>query len=381
MPSVKRAARLAELVEYLKECGIAEQQVPVLAGMQDALAGLRESPEPAGWKELYATFAASDVPELRTRAEALAVLFGNDKAIAILTARIADAKVEPAARATAIELLTRRKVDGLAPRLQALLGDPAVRGAAVRALASFPDDTTPAKILAAYPQFTASEKTDAIQTLVSRPAWAAALLDAIEKGTIPRADVSLAAARQVVALNDKALTEKLGRVWGVIRPAAKDRTALIKKWKGVLTTDALKAADKAQGRALYVKHCASCHKLFGEGGDVGPDLTGSQRTNLDYLLENVLDPNAVVPREYQITNFTLADGRLVSGIILRETPDSVSIRTVNDTVVVGKTEIESRKATNLSIMPEGLFDALKVEEVCDLVSYLKSTQQVELPGK
>jgi putative heme-binding domain-containing protein len=134
--------------------------------------------------------------------------------------------------------------------------------------------------------------------------------------------------------------------------------------------------DRGHGRTLFVKHCAACHKLFGEGGEVGPDLTGSQRANLDYLLENVLDPNAVVPKEYQVTNFVLADGRLVSGIVLRETPDGVSVRTANEMVVVPRGEIESRKSTTQSIMPEGLLDQLKPDEVRDLVGYLGSPEQV-----
>ena len=378
IPPEKRSARLGELVAYLADAVLAEKQLPVLIGMQDALATLREFPEPAGWNALYPDLANSDTPEVRTRAESLAVLFGNPKAIATLKARITDKQSDASARTSAIELLTRRKADGLAPILQSVLTDPTIRGAAVRALAAFPDDTTPEKILAAYPTFTAAEKADAVQTLTARPAFATALLDAVEKGTVARADVSVVAARQVIAFSDKTLTERLGKVWGTIRPAAQDRTAAIKKWKGVLTADAIQTADKTKGRALYVQHCAACHKLFGEGGDTAPDLTGSQRANLDYVLENVLDPSAVVPREFQVTNFTLTDGRLVSGIILRETPDGVTVRTVNDTVVVAKGDIEARKPTTQSLMPEGLFDKLKPEEVRDLVAYLGSPQQVPL---
>ncbi len=379
VPADKRAAELAALAEYMKETGIAEKQLPVLAGIQEALAGLRESPEPAGWKELYSHFATSEDAQLRSRGESLAVLFGNQKAIGDLKARIVDEKAEPALRIAAIELLTRRKLDGLAATLQALLADPTVRGAAVRALAAYPDLQTPDKILAAYPKLTSAEKTDAVQTLVSRSAWALALLSAMEKGTIPRADVSLVAARQVLALNDKTLAERLEKSWGKIQPASKERVALIKKWKGELTDDALKAAKPENGRVLYSKHCASCHKLFGEGGDVGPDLTGSQRANLDYLLENVLDPSAVVPREFQVSIFNLTDGRLISGIVQKETPDGLTVRTVNETITIPKGDLESRKATNQSIMPEGLLDSMKPEEVRDLVAYLRSSQQVELP--
>jgi putative heme-binding domain-containing protein len=373
----ERSAALAALIDYAKEAGIAEKQRPVLAGMQEALAGLREFPEPRGWKELYAELEGSGDGDVRTRAEALAVLFGNESAIAALLARTSDASERTEHRVAAIELLARRKLPALAAVLQKLLTDPAVRGAAVRALAAYPDANTPAKILAAYPQLTAIEKTDAVQTLASRAAWANALIDAVEHGKLPRAEVSLLAARQIIALNDKKLTERLGRVWGKIQPASKERVALIKKWKGLLKPEAMTAADAKQGRALFTKHCAACHKLYGEGGEVGPDLTGSQRANLDYLLENVLDPSAVVPREFQVANFTLADGRLVSGIVLKETPDGLSVRTANETVTIVKGDIEQRKQTNQSIMPEGLFDALKPEEVRDLVAYLRSSQQIK----
>ena len=80
-------------------------------------------------------------------------------------------------------------------------------------------------------------------------------------------------------------------------------------------------------------------------------ITGSQRTSLDYVLENVLDPSAVVPREFQMVNFNLADERVVSGIILRETKDAITVRTVNDTLTIPTADIATRKQTPVSIMP------------------------------
>jgi putative heme-binding domain-containing protein len=130
---------------------------------------------------------------------------------------------------------------------------------------------------------------------------------------------------------------------------------------------------------MFAKHCASCHKMFGEGQAVGPELTGSQRANLDYVLENVLDPSAVVPNEFRLINFTTKDERVVSGIVLRETKDAVTVRTANDTVVLPTSDIAARKQTNLSIMPDGLFDQMKPDEVRDLVAYLRSKQQVPIP--
>jgi putative membrane-bound dehydrogenase-like protein len=379
VPAAQRDARLRYLVAHLDEVKIESAQLPILTGIQDALSNLRECPEPAGWGGLYPQLAASEVAEVRSRAESLAVLFGNARALADLKARAADARAEPAARAAAIELLARRRVEGLPALLHPLLTDAAVRGPAVRALAAVPDDTTAAKVLAAYSNFTPAEKSDAVQTLGSRPAWALALLGAVEKGGVPRADVSLVAARQMLALNNADVTAKLGTAWGTIRPASGDRAALARKWRGLLTTENLRTADVVNGRQLYVRHCASCHRLFGEGGDLGPDLTGSQRTNLEYLLENVLDPSAVVPREFRVTNVRLADGRLVSGVVVRDTPEGMTVRTTNETVIVPRADIEGVQATALSIMPEGLFDALRPEEVRDLVAYLGRPHQVPLP--
>lgn len=220
-----------------------------------------------------------------------------------------------------------------------------------------------------------------MQTLASRVTFAKELLDAIEKGTLPRADVPLVTARQVLALNDKTTTERLEKVWGKIGVASKERAALVKKWKESLTDDVIQQSDIANGRALFTKHCSACHKMFGEGQAVGPELTGSQRSNLDYVLENVIDPSAVVPREYQMVNFTLNDDRVVSGIVLRETKDAITVRTTNDTLTIPVADIVTRKQTPVSIMPEGLFEQLKPNEVRDLVAYLRVKEQVPLPKK
>ena len=77
----------------------------------------------------------------------------------------------------------------------------------------------------------------------------------------------------------------------------------------MLTTPPKTPPDLAQGRAIFGKSCAQCHTLFGVGGKVGPDLTGSNRANLDYLLENIIDPSAVIPKEYAATVVDMKDGR------------------------------------------------------------------------
>jgi putative membrane-bound dehydrogenase-like protein len=316
---------------------------------------------------------------IRATVDEISLTFGEEATIRELRARTADNTKPAEDRIRAISLLAGRKTSGFAADLRALLDDPAVRAAAIRALAGYPEATTPAALLKAYPKFTADEKADAVQTLAARTAFAKALLDAVEAGTVPRTDVPVTVARQIIALNDKATTERLEKVWGKIAPVAKERAALMKKWKDALTEDALKKADLANGRAVFAKSCASCHKMFGEGQAVGPELTGSQRSNLDYVLENVIDPSAVVPREYKLVNFTTTDDRVISGIVVSETKDAVTVRTTNEQLVLPVGDIAARKPTNLSIMPEGLFDAMKPDEVRDLVAYLRAKEQVPKP--
>ncbi len=352
----------------------------VIAGIRLALAGRRDVAAPKGWAEVYAKLQAATDPGVRNDAEALAVQFGDERAVAAVKARLLDRSKPADERRAALARLAERKPPDLGPTLRDLLADPAVRGAAVRGLAAYPDADTPAAILKHYPDFTAAEKADAVQTLASRPAFALALLDAVEKKVVPKSDVTAFTARQLQALNNKDVTARLAKVCGTVRPASATRAAQAEKYKKLLTPDALKAADLSHGRAVFAKHCATCHKLFGEGGDVGPELTGSQRANLDYVLENVLDPSAVVPGEYRMTAFTLADGRTLTGIVRKETPQAVTIRTVNDEVTVPAADIDNRKPTAVSIMPDGLLDALTDDEVRDLVAYLASPRQVPLPG-
>ena len=152
------------------------------------------------------------------------------------------------------------------------------------------------------------------------------------------------------------------------------------KYRALLTDDAVDAADTHQGRAVYERTCSACHKMYGEGGDIGPDITGSNRANLDYLLGNILNPSEEIPEGYQMVIITTRDGRTFSGNLANEDARQVTLRIVGqDPVVVAKSAIQSREALPVSMMPEGLLGTLSDEEVLQLVRYLRTTQQVTLP--
>ncbi len=349
-----------------------------LRGIQDGLAGRRKVAMPESWRDAYSNLVESPLAEVRERALAVAVQFGDERAFTLLRKIVPDRTQPAKQREDALRTLLFQQKGDLVPLLHHLLEDDTMRGQAIRGLAAFDDPQAPRLLLRAYSKWNAVERSDTILTLSSRPRYALALLDALEKQAVPRADVNSYTIRQLQALKSPEVSAKLTKLWGEIRPASAEKTKLMVKYKAELRPDVLKNANLANGRALYQKTCASCHRLFGEGGDIGPDLTGSQRTNLDYVLENVLDPSAIVPREYQVTVVVTTAGRTLSGIVKKETDTAVTLQTQNEQVVVPKGDIESRTATKVSMMPEGLFEQLRIEEVRDLVAYLAGPGQVPL---
>jgi putative heme-binding domain-containing protein len=168
-------------------------------------------------------------------------------------------------------------------------------------------------------------------------------------------------------------------VWGELRDSPADKQELIVRLKQQLTAEQLAKADARQGRAVYQTTCANCHKLYGAGGAVGPDLTGSGRHNLDYLLSNIVDPSAMVNKDFRMSAVRHVDGRVLNGLILSQDEERVVLQTPQEKLTIAKGEIDDIKLTTLSPMPEGMLQPLKEEQIRDLIAYLMSAGQVELP--
>jgi putative heme-binding domain-containing protein len=180
----------------------------------------------------------------------------------------------------------------------------------------------------------------------------------------------------VRSFNDPVLTKRLGEVWGELRDSPDDKQKLIAQWKAKLTPATLAAADKSQGRVVFNTACAACHTLYGHGGQIGPDLTGSGRDNLDYLLDNIVDPSAVVSADFHMSVVDLKDGRTLTGMVAAKTERTITLKTVNETVTVERAEIEKVQESKLSMMPEGLLEALNEKQARDLIAYLMNRSQV-----
>ena len=139
------------------------------------------------------------------------------------------------------------------------------------------------------------------------------------------------------------------------------------------------SADASAGRKVFVQACANCHRLFDAGGAIGPDITGAQRTSVDYLLENLIDPSAAISRDYQLQVIATTDGRVVTGLPSAEGERALAVQTATVRIVIPLDEIESRRNSDASLMPDGLLQNLSEKAVQDLFAYLMGPEQVPLP--
>lgn len=354
----------------------AEAAADLLAGLQQRLRGHRGLQAPAAWPKLAERLEHSPSERARELAVAVSHIWGDRKATARLVAWCQDPSQPAERRRDALAALVDQRSPELTALAAKLLDDAALRPQAIVALAAADHPDTPALLLARYSTLDEAEKQIALGVLASRAAYAHALLDALASEKVHRREITSFLARQIDSLGDARVSQRLRELWGDVRPASQAKQELLARYRALLTPGRLQAASAARGRRLFAQTCAACHKLFGEGGSVGPDLTGSQRTNLDYLLENLIDPNAIVGRDYLMTQFQTTDGRVLHGIVLHEDEQVVEIRTPTEQLLLAQDEIEVRQSSPLSLMPEGQLDRLSEQEVCDLIAYLASPEQV-----
>jgi putative heme-binding domain-containing protein len=346
----------------------------LLDGMRDGLAGRTDVTPPAGWPAARARLERSNRRVSAAAAE-VARHFGDAETAQRNLATVRDWTAPMADRRRALVALATQRRAPLAAQLPALIDVPALRIEAIRAVAAFDSAALGKVLLSRYPSFDEAERAEAVQALASRPTYGRLLTTAIGAGTIPRRDVPPHIARQL----RRVVGTQFTMVWGPVEPNALEDHVLA-KYRTLLTDRALADANAMRGRVVFRQTCGTCHQLYGEGGTVGPDLTGSNRGNLDYLLLNVLDPNADVPEAYRMAVVTTRDGRTLAGNVVAETERQVTLRTVGqEPVLISTADIQSREVTPSSLMPVGLLDGLTDAEVLDLVAYLRTTEPAERP--
>lgn len=365
-------------------------QSDILEGIAIALAGRQRVKMPQAWPAMRSkllTWKADGEAKIGKVAELvtqLDVLFGDGRAVEELKRLAADGKQPLDTRRDALKSLVAGRAPGLKPLCVRLLGDRYLNLVAAEGLAFEQGDDIGDELLKRFRSFAPLDRPRVVSILATRPAWARSLLAAVAAGSVERDEVSPYDARQIANLGDSKLLEQLAEVWGQVRETPADRVAMIERIKETLAgpneaseANDIKAVNLSAGRKLYDQHCAGCHTMFGSGGKLGPDLTGAQRSDLNYLLDNIVDPSAVVTKEFRATIVMLTDGRVLTGLATSTTDEQLTLATQTETHRIPTSDIEEIKLSTSSTMPDGLLTNLTPQQLWDLFGYLQSKQQVE----
>jgi len=243
--------------------------------------------------------------------------------------------------------------------------------AALDALQHFDQELIVVSLLRGYPRMKDRLRSATRGVLLSRKDWALKFLQEIDRGKFPAQEVPLDQVRQISLHQDRQLSELVRKLWGNIKSGTpEEKLAEVRRLHNDLRAG---TGNPTGGRELFRKTCASCHRLYEEGTAIGPDLTHANRHDRDYLLVSIVDPSAVIRKEYLSYVVQIADGRIVNGLMVEQTPNSVTILGAkNDRVTVSRHKIESIQESTVSLMPENLLKDLKPQELRDLFSYLES---------
>lgn len=353
------------------------EQLNILHGIEDGLRGWRKAPAPANWESVVELVDGKQDPSLRAITRNLSVIFGDGRAIDEVRTIVLDKSAPVGLRRSALESMIASQSERLRETCIGVLDDARLNVVAAKGLATFDDSEVGKRLVKNYRRFRSPERPRVISMLVTRKSFAHHLVDAIEEARIPVEDLTAFDVRQIRSLGDKDLFDRVSVVWGHVRDSTAEKHARINGLREKLTPEVLSHANLSNGRQLFNKTCSKCHRMFGVGENIGPDLTGSNRNNIDYLLENILDPSAVVNKDYRMSIIETEDGQVLNGLIVSTTDKSMALQTQTDLLTLAQDDIANVTTTSTSPMPDGLLDNLSDQQVRDLFAYLMSPGQVE----
>ena len=344
----------------------------VLSGLEKAFAGRAASSFPDDLKTAVAAALAHDA---KGEHLALGVRVGHPGAVASALAVVSDEKANKDRRLEFIRMFGEVLQPSAVPPLVKVLRESqfhTVRIAAMTALQRYDEPRVAETVLDLYAGAWKNEaelRATAQTLLASRAAWALAFVQAIDSGRIPARSVPLDLVRTLKRYSDDRIVKLASKHWGQVRAATPDEkrkamaalAELVKPGKG----------DATAGKLVFTNTCGKCHKLFGEGAAVGPDLTGYERDNLGYWIENIVDPSASIRDEYLAFVVDTKDGRSLTGIIAAQDKATVTLKLPDgQTVRLARDQIEELRASPISLMPEDVLKDLKDQQLRDLFAYL-----------
>ncbi len=330
---------------------------------------------PGGWKEACDRVFHDEGRECLGEMVTLTAIFGNKETLQQMREILANKSETLEQRRWAFDLLKRTGDAESTPIFAKLLDEPAFTTAVIPLLSRSKDPGTALTLIDRFDRFDVAMQTAVLGVLTSRFELAKPLLDAVKAGTFDKKHLSSLQIRQMRNLNHAEINTLLDATWGKVNESSAAAKASIARIKNAYESAPLWAFNAKSGELTFQQLCAVCHAMGGVGGKLGPDLAGSWRNGLDYFLENIIDPNAVVGDNFQLHVLTKKDGSVVSGVIEQETDTAITVRTVAESVVISKSDLKDRQKTPVSLMPPGLLEALPERKALELLKYLLSRRE------
>ncbi len=356
----------------LAEADSDASRAALLRGMKAGLEGQRNVAPPAGWAKVSASLSQSSNKDIASLTGELGQIFGDEAATQLALERLQDRSIPGPERRAALRSLVAQQNPELPRILPQLLTHQAMRLDAIRAYASIRVQKGADQLIQAFPNLEPNLQRAIIETLASRKEYAEGLLAALKDERIKKEAIPTYTARSL----DEMLGQPFTEVYGDMNQLSEDKEQLIAKYKELLSDDAVSKGDIQAGKAVYERTCSACHVLYGAGGKIGPDLTGSNRADLDYILLNMLDPSGDIPEAYQLVTVTKKDGQIIAGTVSNEDDQRLVLNSIGLQNTVLKSDIKERTTSPYSMMPEGLLLTLPDKDVINLVKYLRTTEPI-----
>lgn len=247
-----------------------------------------------------------------------------------------------------------------------------LRIAALRALATQQDKEVPAVLMKLWPSAAPSVRREILEAMLRQPARVEVLLDEIEAKRMKASELDPLRTRQLMNHANLKLRERAKKLLADNVPA--DRAKVLAEYQAALKLK----GDAKNGRKVFEKNCATCHRVAGVGVDVGPDIADTRTKTEAAMLNDILVPNAAIDANYVNYVVSTKDGRILTGLLTAETASSITLlRAEKQTDVVLRKDIDEIASTGISLMPEGLEKTINVQEMADLLRFLKDWRYLD----
>jgi putative membrane-bound dehydrogenase-like protein len=247
--------------------------------------------------------------------------------------------------------------------------DAGIQAATLDVLRTFRETELGPELVARWAFLAPSVRPNVLNLLLSRRQFHEALVTAIEKGDIKLGELNLDLEQRRTLLREssKEIRDRAAKFIG--DEEYSNRKAVADDWMAKLPAD----GEAQQGKEVFVKACAQCHRAGGEGFNVGPDLTSIAHRSVEDILYNILDPSMAINPVYSNYQVETAGGDLLNGILLNETPQEVTLLQANEIKsTIPRKDIRKMRSTGTSLMPEGLEAGITPQQMRDLIAFLQT---------